>query len=59
MRQYVDVRLGDQIIRNLESIKLRIQSRKKNADTSFSSEDKTCMVQVSDKVDGMPFPNLC
>ena len=58
VRQYVDVRLGDQIIRNLESIKQRIQSRKKNADTGFSAEDKTLIMQVKSWIQLMVFQFL-
>ena len=55
--KYVHVRLDDQVIGKLDSIKRRIQSRKKNADTSFSAEDKTLIVQVLDTIDGMSIPN--
>ena len=38
--KYVDVHLDDSLIRKLESIKKRIQSRNKTTDTRFSAEDK-------------------
>ena len=56
--KYVDVRLDDQVIRKLESIKQRIQSRKKNADTGFSAEDKTLIMQVKSWIQLMVFQFL-
>ena len=55
--KYIDVLLDDLVIRKLESIKRRIQSRAKATDKSFSAEDKTLFVQVLDKVNGMSIPH--
>ena len=55
--KYIDVLLDDVVIRKLESIKKRIHSRAKDTDTSFSAEDKTLLVQVFDKVNGMSIPH--
>ena len=55
--KYIDVLLDDVVIKKLESIKRRIQSRAKDTDTSFSAEDKTLLVQVFDKVNGMSIPH--
>ena len=55
--KYVEVRLDDPVIRQLEMIKRKIHSRKKNTDTSFSAEDKTLIVHVLGKVNGMSIPS--
>jgi hypothetical protein len=54
---YCDVLLDDDVIKKLECIKRKILSRKKNADTSFSYEDKTLIVQVLHTVDGRSILN--
>ena len=54
---YCDVLLDDDVIKKLECIKRKILSRKKNADTSFSNEDKTLIVQVLHTVDGRSILN--
>ena len=58
-REYEKLVLDDPMIDKLEAIRIRLNRRSKNTDTSFSVEDKTLFVQVLERIDGESTSSSC
>ena len=58
-REYEKIVLDDPMIDKLEAIRIRLNRRSKNTDTSFSVEDKTLFVQVLERIDGESTSSSC